>query len=169
MLVKQTEDAYHWTDKLICAIPYDQWNDTPAIIESNISWQVGHLILSYYYHSIMVITGHQTEIIQKIPLKEYDTIFTDAAPKNAIDKAVPEQLHQQLHLVAQKSVAIIGSLLPADLESELVPSPIPHPIAKNKWEALDWNIKHTMWHCGQIGMLKRVIQKRYDFGLKKKP
>jgi len=40
-----------------------------------------------------------------------------------------------------------------------------HPIAKNNFEALDGNIKHTLWHCGQLGILKRVLNERFDFGL----
>jgi hypothetical protein len=56
-------------------------------------------------------------------------------------------------------------LTESDLESELEKTDTPHPIAKNKYEALDWNIKHTMWHCGQLGILKRIIDKRFDFGL----
>lgn len=31
--------------------------------------------------------------------------------------------------------------------------------------ALSWNIKHTMWHCGQIVMLKRIIDKPHNFRL----
>ena len=34
-------------------------------------------------------------------------------------------------------------------------------------EALEWNINHTMYHCGQIGVLKRVVDARYDFGLQR--
>ncbi len=62
---------------------------------------------------------------------------------------------------------VIKSLSDQDLESELSPTEVPHPVAKNKFEAIDWNIKHTMWHCGQIGILKRIIDERFDFGLKK--
>ena len=48
ILSKQTYDAYAWVNKLISAIPYDKWDDIPDVIASNVSWQVGHLILSYY-------------------------------------------------------------------------------------------------------------------------
>lgn len=54
----------------------------------------------------------------------------------------------------------------SDLEQPLEPFIIEHPVAKTKQEAIDWNIKHTMWHCGQIGLLKRFLVKRHDFGLK---
>ena len=167
ILAKQTEDAYHWVNKLISSIPHDKWDTTPELIESNVSWQVGHLIMSYYYHSIRVIAGHQMDILQRVPLKEYNKLFTDAAPASAVGKTNPEELHNQLRLMEQKSITIIKTLSPEDLDSPLAPTPVPHPIAKNKFEALDWNIKHTMWQCGQLGMLKRVIDKRFDFGLKK--
>lgn len=49
--------------------------------------------------------------------------------------------------------------------------PIQKPVAFILWvahtirEALEWNIQHTMWHCGQIGMLSRLPGKRWPFGL----
>lgn len=166
-LAKQTEDAYNWTNKLLNAIPYNKWDDTPEIIESNVTWQVGHLIMSIYFHSIMVITGHQKAISQSVPLREYSELFTNAAPKNAVGKADPTELQKQLILLEQKSIESIQSLSENDLTRPLEPTRIPHPIAKNKYEALDWNIKHTMWHCGQLGILKRVVDKRFNFGLRK--
>lgn len=38
----------------------------------------------------------------------------------------------------------------------------PHPIAITKFEALDWNIKHELWHCGQIAIINRVVDQRYE-------
>jgi hypothetical protein len=167
ILAKQTEDAYFWTNKLISSIPHDKWDRIPVTMETNVTWQAGHLIMSFYYHSIMVIAGHQMDILQKIPLKEYGKLFTDAAPENSLGKINPKELQKQLMLMEQKSIDVIRALSEKDLENKLEPSEIPHPIAKNKFDALDWNIKHTMWHCGQIGILKRIVDERYDFGLRK--
>ena len=166
-LIKQTSDAYSWTNKLIHSIPLEKWDITPTILETNITWQVGHLIMSHYYHSIMVIVGHQMDVIQKIPLKNYDELFTNALPKNSVGKTNPADLLNQLTIVHQKSISIIKTLTLADLESNLEPTPTPHPIAKTKFEAIEWNIKHTMYHCGQIGIIKRIIDERYDFGLRR--
>jgi hypothetical protein len=55
LLVKQTKDAHIWTNKLIDSIPMENWDDTPDTLASNISWQVGHLIISENYHAILVI------------------------------------------------------------------------------------------------------------------
>lgn len=167
ILTQQTEGVYKWTNKLVDTISFDKWDTIPTVIESTISWQVGHLIMSNYYHSIMVIAGHQMDVIQKIPLKDYDNLFTNALPKHSVGKTNPADLFNQLAIVQQKSISIIKTLTLKDLESELEPTPTPHPIAKTKFEALDWNIQHTMYHCGQIGIIKRVVDERYDFGLKR--
>lgn len=165
-LTKQTENAYEWVNKLIDPIPYNKWDITPNIIESNVSWQVGHLIISFYYHSIMTIVGHQPDVLEKIPLKEYSQLYKyNSLPKNAVEKSSPETLQKHIVFLQEKSIDIIKSLSQNDLESKLEPTQVPHPIAKNKFEALDWNIKHTMWHCGQLGILKRVVNERFDFGL----
>ncbi len=60
-------------------------------------------------------------------------------------------------LVQQLSLETIGELLENELEQSLEKLQPPHPIAKTKYEALDWNIKHTMWHCGQLAMINRII------------
>lgn len=113
----------------------------------------------------MVIKGHQKDIIHKIPLHEYDALFTKASPTDCIGKTNPTEIREQLTLVQKKSLEIITSLSENDLNTKLEPTKTAHPIATNKYEALDWNIKHTMWHCGQLGILKRVLDKKFDFGL----
>lgn len=167
LLTKQTEDAYKWTNKLIASVPYDQWNTFPPVLESTISWQVGHLILSFYFHSIMVTRGHQKAILEKVPLKEYNSLFfMNTLPQNVAAKTTPEILHEQLLLMEEKSLQFIQTLSADELGQGLEPTSFPHPVAKTKYEALDWNIKHTMWHCGQIAILKRIVNQRYDFNLK---
>lgn len=53
------------------------------------------------------------------------------------------------------------------IENKLEPTHVIHPIAKIKREAIDWNIQHTMYHRGQIGILKRIVDERHDFGLRR--
>ncbi|NME71435.1 DinB family protein [Flammeovirga aprica] len=166
MLLKQTEDAYQWLNKLVESIPYEKWDQIPENVETNVTWQVGHLIMSFNFHSIMTIRGAQPELYQKFPIREYADLFINAQPSECVGKVEPEVLMEHCKIVQRKSLDIIASLDEADLSEKLEPTKVPHPIADVKFEALDWNIKHTMWHCGQIGVLKRVLDKRYDFGLK---
>ncbi len=167
LLKQQTEDAHSWTNKLIEKVPEDKWFIFPDGFEYNIVWQVGHILVSHHFHGIMVIRGLQNELLAKMPFKKYSALFSfgdhiDLVREGAV--SVP-LLKDHLQLVQAKTIEIIAGLQPEDLMAGLEPTPIPHPIAKNKIEALSWNIKHTMWHCGQIGSLLRKTDKPYDFKL----
>ena len=166
ILISQTSNAYDWTNKLIETIPLEKWEIIPGTVESSINWQVGHLIISHYFHSIMVIRGHQMDILKKLPIKDYSDLFTVSAPILSVGKTNSLKLFQDLKIMQQKSMEILAALPDSELHSLLEPTPTPHPIATTKFEAMDWNIKHTMYHCGQIGILRRIVDQRYDFGLK---
>ncbi|RRB06466.1 DinB family protein [Larkinella rosea] len=166
ILINQTSNAYEWTNKLLEAVPFDKWEIIPDTVESNLNWQVGHLIISHYFHSILVIRGHQMDVLQRLPIKEYSDFFTVSAPILSVGKTNARTLFQDLKVIQQKSIDILTSLSLSELNGPLEPTSIPHPIAATKFEAIDWNIKHTMYHCGQIGILSRVVDKRYNFGLK---
>lgn len=166
MLSRQTQNVYDWTNKLLNTIPFHLWDITPEILSSNIIWQAGHLVISFYYHSIIVIKGHQMDLLQKIPMKDYATLFDKADPLSSVGKMDPKIIYDHLLIVQQRSIDVIRSLSLEDLQNDLEPSQLVHPVAKTKLEALEWNLNHTMWHCGQIGMIKRIIDTRYDFGRK---
>ncbi len=165
-LTLQTQNAYQWVDNLIAEIPNEKRDDIPEGIASSINWQVGHLLTSSYYHTIMCITGHRKDILSKIPIKEYSQYFSPGNPKDVAGNVDPNVLWDHLKMMMDESVKTISALTAEDLNAELEPTKFKHPIAKIKFEAVDWNIKHTMWHCGQIAVIKRLIGNRYDFGLK---
>lgn len=167
ILKEQTQNSYDWTNKLIDSIPFNAWEVTPEVIESNVSWQVGHLVLSTYFHSISVIAGHQREVLETIPMNRYAALYTNAEPEKAVGAVEPGILLNQLSFTQDKSIEVISSLSDDDLQLKLEPTRMKHPIATSKFEAIDWNIKHTMWHCGQTSILKRIVHERFDFGFKK--
>jgi uncharacterized damage-inducible protein DinB len=166
ILLKQTDDAYQWTRRLIDDIPFDKWDILAAGTASTLTWQVGHLLVSSYYHSVWVVAGHQMDVLQQIPMKQYGSLFTQDSPDKAVGIVKPTDVRQHLDTMYDKSLAIISKLSDEALNDALDPTPVPHPIAKTKYEAIDWNVKHTMYHCGQIGVLRRIVDKRFDFGLR---
>ncbi|MCX6215809.1 DinB family protein [Spirosoma sp.] len=166
MLVDQTANAYQWINKLVETVPREKWNIIPPTVESSIDWQIGHLIISHYFHAIMVIRGHQMDILQQLPIREYSEWFTVAAPLQSLGKVDSATLEEGLLLMQKKSLAILATLRASELDDPLEPTPAAHPIATTKREAIDWNIKHTMYHCGQLGLIKRIVDKRHDFGLR---
>lgn len=166
LLIHQTANSYEWTNKLVETIPSEKWDMIPDVVASSISWQVGHLIISHYFHAVMVIRGHQMGILRQLPIKDYSDFFTVAGPEESVGRFIPEKLLNDLKTMQAKSLEIIGSLTPDELQKPLGPTPTPHPIATTKFEAIDWNVKHTMYHCGQIGLLRRIVAERFDFGLR---
>ena len=170
VLVKQTQEAHIWTNKLIDSIPEKHWDDTPENLASNISWQIGHLIISEYYHAILVVSGFDEEITEKIDLHQHNQKFGyDSIPQDLVGKTSPKMLKEQLHFMQNKVIKNIVGLKLSDLDCA-VEQPIKqkHPVAITKFDAISWNIKHTMWHCGQIATIKRLIHGGYDFGLPKR-
>lgn len=166
LLYHQTKDTYQWVQRLLQDVPEDQWGYTPNIVNTNLSWQIGHLVISYYYHSILVIKGHDMNVLSTVPIKEYAEWYTYTfSPDESARHQTPEHLQTALRHVAEASLSTIHELTPETLSAALEPSRQPHPVASTKREALYWNIKHTFWHCGQIALWRRTLGVPVDFGL----
>ncbi|MDC6364531.1 MULTISPECIES: DinB family protein [Flavobacteriaceae] len=168
ILTKQTENAFEWTNKLIVSVPFEKWEILANGIDSNLSWQVGHQIISIYYHTMMTTVGHIPELIEKLDLRKYTkSCGYDTLAKDMVGQTNPQQLQEDLEYMQGQSLKIIKSLSENDLQEAVEPTKVPHPVATTKFDAIDWNIKHTMWHCGQIATWKRIVDHAHDFGVKK--
>jgi hypothetical protein len=156
---EQTQQTRELTKKLIYEIPEDKWYETPHQINSNIAWQVGHLIISQNFHSITVVTGTIEKIKKTIPLKEYASLYTMGIipTRNSETGPKPLVLKKQLDFMNLAAREVLLALSDDELDNRLEPTKFPHPVAKTKYEALTWAYKHEMWHCGQISMIKRII------------
>ncbi|BAV04086.1 hypothetical protein FLA_0065 [Filimonas lacunae] len=165
MLVTQTKETYSWMNRVIDAIPEEKWDITPDALQTNVSWQVGHLVLGIYYNAIWAVAGMQMDVLTAMPLKDYAEWFTTGTtPQRAVGKVTPGALKAHVNIMARKSITLISSLPAGNLTDNIEPVLPAHPVAKSKFDAIDWNIKHTFWHCGQLGLLKRVVDTRFDFG-----
>ena len=146
------------TLKILKETPFDIWYETPKIIETNIAWQVGHLIVSQYFHSIAVITGPNLDIFSEVPLTSYFPIYS-MMTKSTINELQPEpdRLLKELEIVNNYATRQFDNLKDSELDNPLEPTKMRHPIAKTKYEALTWSFRHEMWHLGQISTLKRIL------------
>ena len=146
------------TLKILRETPFEIWDETPPIIESNIAWQVGHLIVSQYYHSIAVISGPNWDIFKEVPLTVYFPIYSMMTKSTSNEiQPKPETLLRELEIINNYATSQFDTLKDADLDNFLEPTKMKHPIAKIKYEALTWSFRHEMWHLGQISTLKRVL------------
>lgn len=163
-LLQQTKNTYGYVNKLLAVIPPEEWEVMPDVVNTTVSWQAGHLLISFYFNTIMIVKGHQMDVLQQMPMKEYSNLYTRAGAAEAIGRVPVAQLQEHMAIMQQKSIAALEVLDEQELAGPPVPG-IPHPVAHNIGEALEWNIQHTMWHCGQIGLLSRVLGRPYSFGL----
>lgn len=146
------------TLKLLNDTPFDLWYETPKVIETNIAWLTGHLIVSQYFHSIAVITGPNLEIFKEVPLSDYFPIYSMMTKSTTNElQPDPNKLLVELEIMNNYAIRELNKLTDQNLEESLEPTKMPHPVAKTKYEALTWSFRHEMWHLGQISTLKRII------------
>lgn len=166
LLKNQTIESFNWTKKLIENIADEKWFVSPEIIETNFAWQIGHLTLSQYYYTIILLNGPNKDLAEKINMKKYSGLFANGLKRNELNSEVTvEELKENWNLMQIQTIETLDNLQDKDLNNEIFKLPKPHPFVKTKENSISWSIKHTMWHCGQIGTLKRIIDKPLDFGM----
>lgn len=152
----QIESVKRQTDEFIEGIELEKWNSTPKTIETNMNWQIGHIILANYLHGIASISGANEKIRSKINIKDFikfyglnsnPTDFQSEKPKNDELKDIYNYVFQLIELELEK-------ITESDLDKN---TEIPNPGAKTKYEALTKLFTHQAWHNGQIAILNRVL------------
>ncbi|WP_442265848.1 DinB family protein [Tenacibaculum sp. ZS6-P6] len=144
------------TNELIENISKDRWNITPDIINTNLNWQLGHIILANYLHGVASIIGANDEFKEKVSLPNYIKFYGPGSkPSNYdSDKPTVEELIQVYKFTMDIIIEIIENITIEDLDSETA---VPNPSVNMKYEALMWLPQHQSWHNGQIAILKRVL------------
>ena len=166
LLKNQTTDSFNWTNKLIDSITDEKWFISPEVIDSNIAWQIGHLTLSQYYYTIVLLNGPNKDLAEKLDLKKYSVLFSNGLKRNELSSELTvDELKQNWNLIQKQTLESIDLLKDKDLNDAIFQLPKPHPFVKTKENSISWNIKHTMWHCGQIATLKRIVDQPMSFGM----
>lgn len=169
LLKNQTIDSHKWVDNIISQFPEDKWFETPEIIETSLAWQIGHLTLSIYYYNVVLIGSPQENISNEINVKKYSEFFMSGEKRNEIQiEFTREIILKNWNLLKVKAIEFISKLSDKELNNEIFKLPNEHPFAKIKEDAISWNIKHTMWHCGQIATLQRIVDKPFDITIQTK-
>jgi len=158
-LKEQSAFAAEMTQKLVKKVDEADWMTPPKIIASNINWQVGHILIAKYFHSIMCVIGRQKPYKEQMPLKDYAAWYAMGSNPAAFADSKPskEKLLADLAFMDEKVLQTIDSISEEDLDQEVLEE---NPMAKTKYEALNWSYMHQMWHNGQIAMIKRVLKRK---------
>ncbi len=144
------------TDKLIADFSAEKWVETPEVLNTNLNWQIGHIILANYLHGIASISGANEELKGKINIPDFIKFY---GPKSNPTDFINEKPNQKkLYEVYEFTMSLILENLNKLTESELNDNTaIPNPSVSTKYEALKWLSHHQSWHNGQIATLKRIL------------
>ena len=145
-----------WTINMVINIQDNLWNETPAIIESNINWQMGHILVSKYFHGIASVWEKNESITNELPLSEYQKFYSYGSdPKDNFERRPDkETLLSHFDTLNNFLKDRLDSLVADELPSA---TEMPNPVAKTKFKALMFCFKHQMYHNGQIGILRRIL------------
>ncbi|WP_196889997.1 DinB family protein [Aureivirga sp. CE67] len=144
------------TDNLIKNFSKEHWHETPSVLESNLNWQIGHIILANYLHGIASISGANEEYKAKVNIPNFIKYYGPKSdPKAHTDeKPSHEELLEMYDFTFSTIYKGIENLSLDDLENK---TEIPNPAATTKYEALLLLSQHQSWHNGQIAVLNRVL------------
>lgn len=152
----EIKNTHQKTLKLINEIPFHYWLQSPKVLNTNVNWQVGHIIIANYLHGIASITGANDKVRALIDIKSYvkyyglnsdPTTFYEYKPDSTV---LINQLKEIFNITLE-------TLENTDFNNLEMPTEINNPGAKTKLEALLWLNQHQSWHNGQIALLKRIL------------
>lgn len=163
----QIEFARQYTLELLQHTPQELWFQTPAGAPSCVAWQVGHLAVSQYGLLMFRQRGRQPEDLDLIPGRFRKAFGRGSTPPNDRDQAgsgdtaktvvlpTADELLQRLgevHTAAMTEIAAI-----ADGQALLDPVDMPYAVYPIKLGAILFCPLHEHIHCGQIGILRRML------------
>ena len=153
LLLNELNQGIKWTKRIFEDVHESKWNEKHAAIESNLNWQMGHILISHYFHGIACIQGPDEIIKSTFSPRAYSLYYgMDTKPFNNMeDKPNKLALTKYLDLVDSRCLEIVSSLKDSDFKEVTA---LDNPVAKTKRDALLWTVKHRMWHNGQAAMIK---------------
>ena len=157
VVINEMKKSSSWTRYLLKDFDASKEFDIPTGLKSNINWQVGHIMLSRHFHSVVSTFGKQDSLMEEIPFVEYAKLYAMGSDPSANIDTKPsiETMMKQLRRIDETSIDLIENM---DLD-QMNQDPLrAHPVAKTKYDALMWSSQHQMWHNGQIASLKSFLK-----------
>lgn len=156
LIIKEMKRSSSWTRYLLKEFDRENEFTIPDGIKANVNWQIGHILLSRHFHSVVCVFGKQEELMEKIPFREYAGYYAmGSQPIDHKDKKPNiDKMIDDLRMVDETAIKLIEAMD----ESEFDQDPLrTHPVAKTKLESLMWSSQHQMWHNGQLAMIKNLF------------
>lgn len=155
------QDQFQQSRKIIRTflgqVPQDKWFITAGLPQSNIAWQVGHLVIATNLQGISMLSGPDEDTQSRLSFPIYRNYCIGLGSKERIlpeGLIEPSQLLSELNVVHATCEQKLLQLTNEELDLPPEPSAINHPIAETKYEILSWLFKHDAWHCAEMELIK---------------
>ncbi len=156
-LQDQFQQSRHVIQTFLDQVPSDKWFEKAGMPQSNIAWQVGHLVIATNLQGISMISGPDESILKQLSLPIYRKYCIGLGSKERVlpeDLMEPSQLVRELNLVHTICQQKLAALSDEELDLPAEATSLSHPIAKTKYEILSWLFKHDAWHCAEMELIK---------------
>ncbi len=137
----------------------DQWFETDKVLNTNLNWQIGHIILANYLHGIASISGANEAIRKKINVQDYIKFYGPKSKPLDFEEEKPsaKELLENYELTFSLIEKGLTNIVDIDLENT---TEVPNPAVQTKYQALAWLSQHQSWHNGQIAVLRRILSRK---------
>ena len=153
---RQIEFARSYSKRLLADIEPDEWFQMPGEATTHIAWQVGHLAMAEYGLVLLRVRGKEPEDKAFITNDFIRKFKRDSVPGESAAYPAMDEIMTVFDAVHAKAMEEIGSF-----SAEQLSEPLPMPTAayESKLGSLLFCASHEMLHCGQIGLLRRLLGK----------
>lgn len=157
IIKEQINSVKEKTDNFIRTIELQKWHHTPEVLETNMNWQIGHLILANYLQGVASIAGPNENVRNRLNMPKFISYYgPKSTPGLYMDeKPSNEELLELYNFMFDLIYLEIDKIKIEELNDN---TEVPNPSAKTKYEALTTLFKHQAWHNGQIAVLNRILK-----------
>lgn len=157
IVLKQLEASREYLHSLVDGLTTEQWfwvPDSPDFC-THIAWQVGHIAMAEYGLMLFRQRGRAEVDLELMPGTFRKPFAKGSQPKADPDRyPKPAEILAQLDRIHQQVLIEVPEFDPAELDQPMDP-----PVAgyATRYGAMLMAPHHEMLHCGQIGMLRRLM------------
>ena len=158
LAIKQIEFARSYTLSLLSEIADDEWFTMPPGCCTHVAWQVGHLAMAEYGLCLFRQRGRS-----EVDLTLMTSSFRKSFSRGTIPEPDPAKNPSQAEIrdVLDRVHAQVLLELPTFTPEQLAePVDMPYAAYATKLGCLIFCSHHEMLHCGQLGLLRRLMGKQ---------
>lgn len=155
-IIQELKKSSRWTRYLLKSFDNEQEFTIPEGLKSNVNWQIGHIMLSRHFHSVLSVFGKKEELMDNIPFREYAKYYAMGSKPSEHISSKPSiaSMMDDLYKIDTLAVQLTENMSAEELDEAPLRD---HPVAKTRYEAMMWSSQHQMWHNGQLAMIQSLL------------